>query len=120
MAVNVIRKAITDMHEVSCKEILDEHAYIYSHVAVYFAPSSSMNPESTLNEVVPQYFKDVYSDERSFMRKFMFMWTRDRSCAPEQLKSQKYTNDGGVALYMKFYDQPYVFMDDDVKERKFD
>jgi len=88
MAVNVIKKAITDMHEVSCEDIMKEHAYIYSHVAVYFVPSSSMNPDSTLNEVVPQYFREVYSDERSFMRKFMFMWTRDRSCAPKQLQDQ--------------------------------
>lgn len=38
MAANVIKKAISEMHEATCQEIHEDHAGVYSHVAVYFAP----------------------------------------------------------------------------------
>lgn len=68
-----------------------------------------------MKEIVPQYFIDAYKDERSFMRKFMLIWTRDISCAPDGLKQE-----GGVALYMKFHDEPYLFLNKDSETKKFD
>jgi len=114
MAANVIKKAISEMPEVTCQEIHDDHAGVYSHVAVYFASPES-DEGASMKDIIPQYFIDAYKDERSFMRKFMLMWTRDRSCVPEELK-----DEGGVVLYVKFHDEPYVFPNKLSETKKFD